>query len=81
MTHEYKFTLEWEQVDSLVAQELKRQIEGFSEEANSGSWMHPDDVAYAKEILPAMLMVYEYWAGKEAAESLKQNIAYDRIGS
>jgi hypothetical protein len=76
--------LEWEQVDAMIVKELKWHIENAACEmraAETGEkWVHPEDVARNVKLLPALLVVYEHWAGEEAAAKLKQDLEYDRIG-
>jgi hypothetical protein len=74
--------LEWEQIDAVIVKELKEHIESSARDvqaAKSGiSWVHPEDAEYSKSILlPALFVVYEYWAGEEAAEKLKEKVGYE----
>jgi len=73
--------LEWEQVDALIAKELKEHIEITARDmkaAETGEgWIHPEDVSYNVKLLPALFVVYEHWAGEEAAESLKEQVGYE----
>jgi hypothetical protein len=73
--------LEWEQIDAMIAKELKEHV-GFTARdvaaARTGEgWAHPEDVEYNEKLLPALLVVYEHWAGEEAAKKLKQEVGYE----
>jgi hypothetical protein len=76
--------LEWEQVDAMIMKELKENIEitarSMWAEKNGEGWVHPKDVERNAKLLHALFTVYEYWAGEEAAATLKQNLEYDNIG-
>jgi hypothetical protein len=73
--------LEWEQVDALIAKELKEHIEitarEIHAESTGESWVHPEDVVYNPKLLSALFIVYQHWAGEEAAESLKERVGYE----
>ena len=74
--------LEWEQVDAMIVKELKWHIENAARDmkaAETGEgWAHPEDVAYNVRLLPALFVVYEHWAGEEAAESLKEQVGWSQ---
>jgi hypothetical protein len=73
--------LEWEQVDAMIVRELKEHIEITARDvaaARTGEgWVHPEDVEYNEKLLPALLVVYEHWAGEEAANKLKKELGYE----
>jgi hypothetical protein len=75
--------LEWEQVDAMIVKELKWHIEDAARNmkaAKTGEgWVHPDDVEYNFKLLPALLVVYEHWAGEDEANKLKEEINADEI--
>ena len=74
--------LEWEQVDAMIAKELKEHIEITARDmraAETGEgWLHSEDVAYNVKLLPALFIVYQHWAGEEAAESLKERLGWSQ---
>ena len=61
--------LEWEQIDAIVRNELRDHIEMIHRELAAREYVHPDDEAKKKELLPALYVVYEHWAGE--AESMQ----------
>jgi hypothetical protein len=65
--------LEWEQIDAIVCQEIREHIIMVESEKN-GKWIHPDDKEHNKILLPALYVVYEYCAGEEAANKLKEQL-------
>lgn len=73
--------LEWEQVDAMVVKELKDSIEGTAQMVEAAkshsSWVHPDDAEHNLKLLPALFLVYQHWAGEEAAAELKQQVGYE----
>jgi hypothetical protein len=75
--------LEWEQVDAMIAKELKEHIEitvrDMHAAKNGEGYAHPDDVVYNFKLLPALLIVYEHYAGEDAANKLKEEINADEI--
>ena len=70
--------MEWEQIDGIVRQELREHII-MTEKEKGGRWIHPDDEEHNKILLPALLTVYRYWAGEEAANKIKEQIDADKI--
>lgn len=68
--------LEWEQIDSIVEKELKEQII-YASMDKEGNWMHPDDVEYNKVLLPALKVVYEYFAGEKKMKDLEGQLNAD----
>lgn len=70
--------LEWEQIDAIVVKEIRNHIYMVNREMQ-GDWIHPDDVEDNKILLPALLTVYRYWAGEEAANKIKEQIDADKI--
>lgn len=77
MTSEYEVKLEWEQVDAIVAKEIKDAIEIISHELRNKEFIHPDDEARNLELLPALFLVYDYWAGEHEADKLKKELDYE----
>lgn len=65
--------LEWGQIDAIVRQELREHIIMVEGEKN-GRWIHPDDEEHNKILLPALYVVYEYYAGEQAANELKEQL-------
>jgi hypothetical protein len=65
----------------MIEKELKEHIEITAREVKAAetgeSWVHPDDVAYNAKLFPALLVVYEHWAGEEAAAKLKKDVGYE----
>lgn len=61
--------LEWEQIDAIIRSELRDHIEMIHREMAVGEYIHPDDKADKQKLLPALYVVYEYWAGE--AESMR----------
>lgn len=73
--------LEWEQIDAIVVKELKDHIEITARDINvaknGDGWVHPEDAERNLRLLPALLVVYEQWAGEEEAEKMKKEIGFD----
>lgn len=69
--------LEWEQIDAIVRNELRDHIEMIHRELAVGEYIHPDDEADKKELLPALYVVYEYWAGKTDTDKLKELMGHE----
>ena len=69
--------LEWEQIDAIVRNELRDHVLIVHKEMMGGDYVHPDDVEDNKTLIPALLRCYEYWAGKENTNKLKQEIGYE----
>ena len=73
--------LEWEQIDAIVVKELKDHIEITARDINAvkngDGWVHPEDAERNLRLLPALLVVYEQWAGEEATEKLKEQVGYE----
>lgn len=69
--------LEWEQIDAIVRNEIRDHIYMVHREILGEGWMHPDDIEQNKVLLPALLTVYEYCAGKEALEKIKETLNAD----
>lgn len=69
--------LEWEQVDSIVRNEIGDQIEMIHREMVASSYVHPDDKAHQEKLLPALYLVYEYWAGESETNKLKELMGYE----
>jgi hypothetical protein len=74
--------LEWEQVDALIAKELKEHIQIIARDVEAAStgegWVHPEDAEYNPKLLSALFIVYQHWAGEEAAESLKEQLGWSQ---
>ena len=68
--------LEWEQIDAIVEKELKEQII-YASMDESGKFMHPDDIEYNKVLLPALKIVYEYFAGEKRTKELQEQLNAD----
>ena len=69
--------LEWEQVDAIIADELESHIFMTAHEivaADNDVPVHPEDDAYNRKLIPALFIVYEHWAGEEAAANLKKQV-------
>lgn len=70
--------LEWEQIDAIIRNELRDHVMIVHKEmALESTYMHPDDIEDNKTLLPALLRCYEYWAGEENTNKLKQEIGYE----
>lgn len=74
--------LEWEQIDAIVRNEVRDHIYMVHRELQlegrmHGEYVHPDDIEHNKILLPALLTVYEYWAGEEAANKIKEQLNAD----
>jgi hypothetical protein len=65
--------MEWEQIDGIVRQELREHII-MTEREKGGRWVHPDDEEHNKILLPALYTVYEYYAGQEAVNELREQL-------
>ena len=65
--------MEWEQIDAIVRQEIREHIIMVEGEKN-GRWIHQDDEEHNKILLPALYVVYEYYAGEQAANELKEQL-------
>jgi hypothetical protein len=63
--------MEWEQVDAIVRHELRQQIITTSQPEG---WRHPDDIEYDKILLPALKIVYEYFAGEKNLIELEKEL-------
>lgn len=61
--------LQWEQIDTIIANELREHIIMMQREREAGLWVHPDDQADNHELFPALCKVHKYWAGE--AESMR----------
>ena len=73
--------LEWEQIDAIVRNEVRDHIYMVHREEQANDWIHPDDAEHNKILLPALLTVYEYWAGEEAAKKIKEQLDADKTVS
>ena len=62
------FDMEAEQVDAILVQTLEDHIVFTYTDL---SYIHPDDVEWNEKLRAALWVVYEYFAGKHQAESLK----------
>lgn len=71
--------LEWEQIDAILCQEIREHILMVHRDIVGADWVHPDDEEHNKILLPALFVVYEYWAGKSAADELKEQLNADEI--
>lgn len=65
--------MQWEQIDAIVRQEIREHIIMVENEKTS-KWLHPDDEKHNKVLLPALYVVYEYYAGEQLANELKEHI-------
>jgi hypothetical protein len=64
--------LEWEQIDAIVKNEIMERIEDCATMLQRDKYAHPEDIAYSHKMLPALLIVYEYYAGEEAVNELRE---------
>lgn len=69
--------LEWEQIDAIIVHELREHIEMIHRELAVGGHIHPDDEADKQKLLPALYVVYEYWAGESETNKLKELMGYE----
>jgi hypothetical protein len=69
--------LEWEQIDAIIRHELRDHIEMIHRELAAAHYIHPDDEADKQKLLPALYVVYEYWAGETEANKLKEEMGYE----
>lgn len=69
--------LEWEQIDAIVRNELRDHIEMIHRELAVGEYVHPDDEADKQKLLPALYVVYEYWAGQAETNKLKEYMGHE----
>lgn len=69
--------LEWEQIDAIIKNELREHIEMIHKELSVGEHIHPDDEADKQKLLPALYVVYEYWAGEEKSMQLMEELEYE----
>jgi len=63
--------MEWEQIDAIVKNELREQIVTMSKPTK---WIHPDDSEHEKILLPALKIVYEYFAGEKNLIELEKEL-------
>jgi hypothetical protein len=71
------FEMEDVQVDAIIVDELERHIlmtAKYIVAADNDVYVHPEDDAYNRKLIPALFIVYEYFAGKEAAANLKKQV-------
>jgi hypothetical protein len=71
------FEMEDVQVDAIVADELESNIFMTAHEivaAHNDVPVHPEDDAYNRKLIPALFVVYEHYAGEEAAANLKKQV-------
>lgn len=73
--------LDWEQIAAIVRNEIRDHIYMVHRELMYEGWVHPDDVEHNKVLLPALLTVYEYWAGEEAFKKIKETLSADKVVS
>jgi hypothetical protein len=69
--------LEWEQIDAIIKNELREHIEMIHKELSVGEHIHPDDEADKQKLLPALYVVYEYWAGEAESMRLMKELGYE----
>lgn len=69
--------LEWEQIDAIICSELRSHIIMVHKEVVSENHVHPDDKTDAEELLPALLKVYQYWAGEAEVIKVAKELGYE----
>ena len=69
--------MEWEQVDEIICRELREHIIMVHKEVVSENHVHPDDKTDAEELLPALLRVYQYWAGEAEVIKVTKELGYE----
>lgn len=69
--------MDWEQVDEIICSELRDHVLILHKEMTEGDYIHPSDKIDNETLIPALLRVYEYWAGESELEKLKQEIGYE----
>lgn len=68
------FELESEQLDAIMASELKNQIYYSHNSIENNEWIHEDDRGFEERLLAALWVVYEYFSGPEQASELKKEL-------
>lgn len=68
------FELECDQLDAIMASELKNQIYYSHSSIENNDWIHEDDRGFEEKLLGALWIVYEYFAGATQAEELKKEL-------
>jgi hypothetical protein len=71
------FEMEDVQVGAIIADELESHIFMTVHEivaADNDVHVHPEDDAYNRKLIPALFIVYEHFAGEEAAANLKKQV-------
>ena len=66
-----------EQIETIIADELESYIFMTAHEivaADNDVPVHPEDDAYNRKLIPALFVVYEHYAGEEAAANLKKQV-------
>jgi len=71
--------LEWEQIDAIVRNEIRDNIYMTHREMKLNRYIHPDDIAQNKKLFPALLVIYEYYAGEEELKKLQEKLDADEI--
>lgn len=69
--------LEWEQIDTIVRNEIRDHIYMTHREMKLNKYIHPDDVAQNEKLLPALLIIYEYYAGEEELKKVQEILDAD----
>ena len=69
--------MDWEQVDEIICSELRSHSIMVHEEVVAENHVHPDDKTDAEELLPALLKVYQYWAGEAEVIKVTKELGYE----
>jgi len=66
-----------EQIETIIADEIESHIFMTAYDivaADNDVPVHPEDDAYNRKLIPALFVVYEHFAGEEAAANLKKQV-------
>lgn len=66
-----------EQIETIIADEIESHIFMTAYDivaADNGIPTHPEEDSYNRKLIPALFVVYEHFAGEEAAANLKKQV-------